>query len=160
MADGFLSPEGKFYEKTEVYHAETARRILGGDRENPDPVSELIRRGYLALIEFRTPGSTVSLQPDLDYVIGRRGGALTDAQINWLREHTRELSSHQQYTVNMDREGIFRDLELSDIRNYPFCEECPYRRQRMDWCGGKLSEEPGECGGCIPKSEYLEEKRR
>ena len=81
MADGFLSPEGEFFEKTETYHAETARRILGGDQENSEPVSELIRRGYLAMIEFRAPDSRVSLQPDLDYVLGKRDGVLTEIQI-------------------------------------------------------------------------------
>ena len=151
MADGFLSPEGQFYEKKESYHAETARRILGGDRENPDPVSELLRRGYLALIEFRTPDSAVSLQPDLDYVIGRRDGTLTEAQVRWLKEHTPELSNHQQYTINMDQEGIFGDLELSDIRIYPFCGECPHQKIRLEWCGGKLSAEPEECVICPVK---------
>ena len=29
MADGFLAPTGRFYPKTENFHAQTARAILG-----------------------------------------------------------------------------------------------------------------------------------
>ena len=32
MADGFLAPTGKFYPKTENFHAQTARAILGQER--------------------------------------------------------------------------------------------------------------------------------
>ena len=34
MADGFLAPTGKFYPKTENFHAQTARAILGPDGQN------------------------------------------------------------------------------------------------------------------------------
>lgn len=148
MADGFLSPEGEFFEKTETYHAETARRILGGDQENSEPVSELIRRGYLAMIEFRAPDSRVSLQPDLDYVLGKRDGVLTEIQIAWLKEHLEKLSRHQQYTVNMDTTGIFKDLQLGRVKIYPACKECEELAARMAWCEGRREEEPKPCMRC------------
>lgn len=148
MADGFLSPAGEFFEKKEAYHAETARRVLGGDKENLDPVSELIRQGYLALIEFRAPNGTVSLQPDLDYVLGKRDGRLTDAQLEWLEEHQEELSRHQLFTINMDQEGIFRDLILGRVKICPACEQCPVRAERMTWCEGRGEEEPEICQNC------------
>ena len=37
MADGFLAPTGKFYPKTENFHAQTARAILGPDGQTDDP---------------------------------------------------------------------------------------------------------------------------
>lgn len=148
MADGFLSPEGEFFEKTEAYHGETARRILGSGYKDPEPLSELIRRGYLAMIEFRAPNGSVSLQPDLDYVLGKRSGELTEAQIKWLTEHRDELTRHQQYTINMDREGLFRNLEISEVKMFTVCETCPVRGERMAWCEGRDTDEPQDCGIC------------
>lgn len=155
MADGFLSPEGKFFEKTEAYHAEAARRILGKDYKGTDPVSELIRQGYLALIEFRAPHGTVSLQPDLDYVLGKRNGQLSEPQKQWLQEHLNELTVHQQYTINMDQDGIFKDLEISNVRLYDACRGCPIRPGRLAWCEGKLPEEPYDCRVCDKISDNL-----
>lgn len=148
MADGFLSPEGIFYEKTEAYHGETARRILGGDGKSTDPLSELIRGGYLAMIEFRAPNGSVSLQPDLDYVIGKREGVLTELQREWLERHREELTRHQQYTINMDQSGIFRDVEISNVKMYPACDTCPIKAERMAWCEGRDVEEPQPCRVC------------
>ena len=36
MADGFLAPTGKFYPKTENFHAQTARAILGSDGQTDE----------------------------------------------------------------------------------------------------------------------------
>ena len=41
MADGFLAPTGKFYPKTENFHAQTARAILGQDGQTDEPIQEL-----------------------------------------------------------------------------------------------------------------------
>ena len=49
MADGFLAPTGKFYPKTENFHAQTARAILGQDGQTDEPIQELLRRGYIYL---------------------------------------------------------------------------------------------------------------
>ena len=43
MADGFLAPTGKFYPKTENFHAQTARAILGSDGQTDEPIQELLR---------------------------------------------------------------------------------------------------------------------
>lgn len=150
MADGFLSPEGEFFEKNEKedFHSMTARRILGPDYSDTDPVSELIRRGYLSLIEFRAPGGLKSIQPDLDYVIGKRSGMLTDAQKEWLELHQDWLTRHQQYTINMDENGIFKDYELNDVKMYLVCDVCPLRDTRKLWCDGRNIKEPDDCGEC------------
>lgn len=149
MADGFLSPDGIFYEKKEAYHGETARRILGDAGEHPDPVRELIQAGYLAMIEFRAPNGTVSLHPDMDYILARRDGKLTSGQQEWLYRNTASLSRHQQYTVNMAQEGIFRDIVLNGVKTYLACEHCPASRERREWCDGKNPGEPELCSKCI-----------
>lgn len=148
MADGFLSPDGDFFEKNENFHSETARRILGTDYSDTDPISELIRRGYLSLIEFRAPGGTKSTQPDLDYVIGKRAGTLTNPQKEWLQAYQNELTRHQQYTINMDRDGIFRDYELNEIMMYSVCGVCPLENTRRAWCEGRNVKEPADCRIC------------
>lgn len=149
MADGFLSPDGIFYEKKEAFHAEAARRILGDTGEHPDPVRELIQAGYLAMIEFRAPNGTVSLQPDMDYILARRDGKLTPQQLEWLKKNTEMLSKHQQYVVNMAREGIFEEIVLNGVKTYMACAHCPASKERQDWCDGKNPEEPALCGKCI-----------
>ena len=50
MADGFLAPTGKFYPKTENFHAQTARAILGPDGQTDAPIQELLRRGYILFV--------------------------------------------------------------------------------------------------------------
>ena len=52
MADGFLAPTGKFYPKTENFHAQTARAILGPDGQTDEPIQELLRRGYILFVGF------------------------------------------------------------------------------------------------------------
>ena len=47
MADGFLAPTGRFYPKTENFHAQTARAILGPEGQTDEPIQELLRRGYI-----------------------------------------------------------------------------------------------------------------
>ena len=56
MADGFLAPTGKFYPKTENFHAQTARAILGPDGQTDEPIQELLRRGYILFVGFHKPG--------------------------------------------------------------------------------------------------------
>ncbi|MDD3278861.1 MAG: ketopantoate reductase family protein [Lachnospiraceae bacterium] len=148
MADGFLSPEGLFYEKREAYHAETARRVLGGDMNHPDPVRELIARGFIAFIEFRAPDGKVSLQPDLDYVLGKRDGSVTTYQMQWIRKHMDEISQHQQYTINMAREGIFADVHISGVQMYHGCKNCENEKERKEWCLGRTASEPEACSCC------------
>ena len=72
MADGFLAPTGKFYPKTENFHAQTARAILGPDGQTDEPIQELLRRGYILFVGFHKP------------------------------EHTEELSRKQQFDINND----------------------------------------------------------
>lgn len=153
MADGFLSPDGLFYEKEEAYHAETARRVLGGDMENPDPVRELISRGYIAFIEFRAQDGKVSLQPDLDYVLGKRDGEITDAQMDWINKHVAEISLHQQYTVNMAQDGLFADVQLSNVKMWDYCGQCSHSAKRKSWCFGRGDSEPEACTRC----EFIKE---
>ena len=38
MADGFLAPTGRFYPKTENFHAQTARAILGPEGQTDEPI--------------------------------------------------------------------------------------------------------------------------
>ena len=47
MADGFLAPTGKFYPKTENFHAQTARAILG-----PDGQTDERSRSFCAAVIF------------------------------------------------------------------------------------------------------------
>ena len=47
MADGFLAPTGKFYPKTENFHAQTARAILGPDGQTDEPI-----RSFCAAVIF------------------------------------------------------------------------------------------------------------
>lgn len=73
MADGFLAPTGKFYPKTENFHAQTARAILGQDGQTDEPIQELLRRGYILFVGFHKPGEPENLHADMDYVLGDRG---------------------------------------------------------------------------------------
>ena len=61
MADGFLAPTGKFYPKTENFHAQTARAILGPDGQTDEPIQELLRRGYILFVGFHKPGEPEEL---------------------------------------------------------------------------------------------------
>ena len=56
MADGFLAPTGRFYPKTENFHAQTARAILGPEGQTDEPIQELLRRGYILFVGFHKPG--------------------------------------------------------------------------------------------------------
>ena len=58
MADGFLAPTGKFYPKTENFHAQTARAILGQDGQTDEPIQELLRRGYCRIPQTRRTGKS------------------------------------------------------------------------------------------------------
>lgn len=152
MADGFLSGDGRFYEKTEAYHAETARRVLGDEHmQVEDPIRELVKQGYIAFIEFRIPGEEhgKSLHPDLDYVICSHSHTVTPSQERWIREHTEEISRRQQYLINSDTEQSFRSLVISDTRLCPECAECPAGKEREKWCGAEIPEEPAECQMCL-----------
>ena len=62
MADGFLAPTGKFYPKTENFHAQTARAILGQDGQTDEPIQELLRRGYILFVGFHKPGEPEECQ--------------------------------------------------------------------------------------------------
>lgn len=73
MADGFLAPTGKFYPKTENFHAQTARAILGPDGQTDEPIQELLRRGYILFVGFHKPGEPENLHADMDYVLGGPG---------------------------------------------------------------------------------------
>ncbi len=74
MADGFLAPTGKFYPKTENFHAQTARAIFRfQDGQTDEPIQELLRRGYILFVGFHKPGEPENLHADMDYVLGETG---------------------------------------------------------------------------------------
>ena len=102
MADGFLAPTGKFYPKTENFHAQTARAILGPDGQTDEPIQELLRRGYILFVGFHKPGEPENLHADMDYVLGGPGYPATEGQKAWIAEHTEELSRKQQFDINND----------------------------------------------------------
>ena len=66
MADGFLAPTGRFYPKTENFHAQTARAILGPEGQTDEPIQELLRRGYILFVGFHKPGEPENLHADMD----------------------------------------------------------------------------------------------
>lgn len=148
MADGFLSPDGIFYEKEETYHAETARRILKAGSDVLEPIQELLRQGYLAFIEFRNPLAKESLQPDLDYVLCSHSHVLTGQQKMWLEQNKDQISRRQQFYINKDHSYAFRDLKLSDVEMYGECEGCTAETERMKWCNAERTELPEECRSC------------
>lgn len=148
MADGFLAPDGTFYAKEETYHADTARRILHAGKEVLEPIQELLRHGYIAFIEFRTPMAKESLQPDLDYVLCSHGHTLTAGQEKWLREHCSEISRRQQYDINRDEEYTFRGLEISNVKMYGTCGQCAEQEERLRWCNAQREELPAKCREC------------
>lgn len=112
---------------------------------------ELISQGYIAFIEFRAQDGKVSLQPDLDYVLGKRDGTITDAQMEWINSHLEEISRHQPYTVNMAGDGLFGNTQISDVRMWDFCKECEHSDARKEWCFGRAEAEPEACICCEEK---------
>ena len=115
MADGFLAPTGKFYPKTENFHAQTARAILGQDGQTDEPIQELLRRGYILFVGFHKPGEPENLHADMDYVLGGPGYPATEGQKAWIAEHTEELSRKQQFDINND-ETNFENFYISNVR--------------------------------------------
>ena len=116
MADGFLAPTGKFYPKTENFHAQTARAILGPDGQTDEPIQELLRRGYILFVGFHKPGEPENLHADMDYVLGGPGYPATEGQKAWIAEHTEELSRKQQFDINNDETTFERLLH----------QQCPH----------------------------------
>ena len=123
MADGFLAPTGKFYPKTENFHAQTARAILGSDGQTDEPIQELLRRGYILFVGFHKPGEPENLHADMDYVLGGPGYPATEGQKAWIAEHTEELSRKQQFDINND-ETTFENFYISNVRMFPWCKGC------------------------------------
>lgn len=152
MADGFLSPDGTFYEKEETYHAETARRILKAGKDVLEPIQELLRLGYIAFIEFRKPQSKENLQPDLDYVLCAHSHTLTPEQKSWLNAHRNEISRRQQFCINKDDAYTFKDLQISDVAMYARCAGCPEQEERLRWCNAEREDLPEKCINCPYKS--------
>lgn len=148
MADGFLSPDGTFFEKEETYHAETARRILKAGSDVLEPIQELLRQGYIAFIEFRNPLAKESLQPDLDYVLCSHSHVLTKAQNAWLQSNKEQISRRQQFYINKDNSYTFQELTLSDVEMYEACEGCDMEPERMKWCNAERAELPEQCEHC------------
>lgn len=128
MADGFLAPTGKFYPKTENFHAQTARAILGPDGQTDEPIQELLRRGYILFVGFHKPGEPENLHADMDYVLGGPGYPATEGQKAWIAEHTEELSRKQQFDINND-ETNFENFYISNVRMFPWCKGVPKRKR-------------------------------
>ena len=118
MADGFLAPTGRFYPKTENFHAQTARAILGPEGQTDEPIQELLRRGYILFVGFHKPGEPENLHADMDYVLGGPGHPATEGQKAWIAEHVEELSGKQQFDINND-EITFQRFYISNIRMFP-----------------------------------------
>lgn len=123
MADGFLAPTGRFYPKTENFHAQTARAILGPEGQTDEPIQELLRRGYILFVGFHKPGEPENLHADMDYVLGGPGHPATEGQKAWIAEHVEELSGKQQFDINND-EITFQRFYISNIRMFPWCRGC------------------------------------
>lgn len=147
MADGFLAPDGIFYPKTENFHAQTARIILGADGQTEEPIQELLRRGYILFVGFHKPGEAENLQSDMDYVLGGPGHPATAEQKEWIAGHTEELSQKQQFDINND-ETTFKRFYISKIRMYPWCEGCAVEKERERWGNAQSEEKPGRCSAC------------
>ncbi|MDY2937013.1 MAG: hypothetical protein SOT28_01655 [Fusicatenibacter sp.] len=149
MADGFLAPDGTFYLKKETYHAETARRLLNDDGKWEEPIQELLRRGFIIFIEFKRPDGKEKLQQsDMDFVLAAQNYTPTEEQLNWISEHYEELTRKQQYDINRDEERAFRNVRISTVRMFPWCENCESREEREKWCSAKLLDKPASCCAC------------
>lgn len=128
MADGFLAPTGKFYPKTENFHAQTARAILGPDGQTDEPIQELLRRGYILFVGFHKPGEPENLHADMDYVLGGPGYPATEGQKAWIAEHTEELSRKQQFDINND-ETTLRNFTSAMSACFPGAKGVPKRKR-------------------------------
>ena len=147
MADGFLAPTGKFYPKTENFHAQTARVILGPDGQTDEPIQELLRRGYILFVGFHKPGEPENLHADMDYVLGGPGYPATEGQKAWIAEHTEELSRKQQFDINND-ETTFENFYISNVRMFPWCKGCAEEKARDLWGNAQSEEKPKRCDAC------------
>jgi len=147
MADGFLAPTGKFYPKTENFHAQTARAILGQDGQTDEPIQELLRRGYILFVGFHKPGEPENLHADMDYVLGGPGYPATKGQKAWIAEHTEELSRKQQFDINND-ETNFENFYISNVRMFPWCKGCAEEKARDLWGNAQSEEKPKRCDAC------------
>ena len=128
MADGFLAPTGKFYPKTENFHAQTARAILGQDGQTDEPIQELLRRGYILFVGFHKPGEPENLHADMDYVLGGPGYPATEGQKAWIAEHTEELSRKQQFDINNDETNL-RTFTSAMSACFPGAKGVPKRKR-------------------------------
>ena len=135
MADGFLAPTGRFYPKTENFHAQTARAILGPEGQTDEPIQELLRRGYILFVGFHKPGEPENLHADMDYVLGGPGHPATEGQKAWIAEHVEELSGKQQFDIN-------------NIRMFPWCRGCAEEKARELWGNAQSEEKPKRCDAC------------
>ena len=138
MADGFLAPTGRFYPKTDNFHAQTARAILGPDGQTDEPIQELLRRGYILFVGFHKPGEPENLHADMDYVLGGPGHPATEGQKAWIAEHVEELSGKQQFDINND-EITFQRFYISNIRMFPWCRGCAEEKARELWGNAQKS---------------------
>ena len=120
----FLAPTGKFYPKTENFHAQTARAILGPDGQTDEPIQELLRRGYILFCRIpQTRANRKISMPIMDYVLGGPGYPATEGAEGLIAEHTEELSRKQQFDINND-ETNFEKFYISNVRMFPRCKGC------------------------------------
>ena len=147
MADGFLAPTGRFYPKSENFHAQTARAILGPEGQTDEPIQELLRRGYILFVGFHKPGEPENLHADMDYVLGGPGHPATEGQKAWIAEHVEELSGKQQFDINND-EITFQRFYISNIRMFPWCRGCAEEKARELWGNAQSEEKPKRCDAC------------
>ncbi|MCI5650063.1 MAG: hypothetical protein MR332_11660 [Fusicatenibacter sp.] len=149
MADGFLAADGTFYPKQETYHAETARKLLGDQEKCAEPLQELLRRGYIIFIEFKRPDGKEKLQQsDMDFVLAGQKHTPTREQLAWIYEHCEELTRKQQYDINKDEERAFRDITVSSVRLFPWCDNCESKGEREKWCSAQILDKPEACSAC------------
>lgn len=128
MADGFLAPTGKFYPKTENFHAQTARAILGSDGQTDEPIQELLRRGYILFVGFHKPGEPENLHADMDYVLGGPGYPATEGRRPGLQNIQKSCRESSSLTSTTTRQPL-RTFTSAMSACFPGAKGVPKRKR-------------------------------
>ena len=148
MADGFLAPTGKFYPKTENFHAQTARAILGPDGQTDEPIQELFapRLYFICRIPTNQANRKISMPiwitSSADRGIRRPKGRRPGLQN--IRKSCRESSSLTSTTTRQ----TLRTFYISNVRMFPWCKGCAEEKARDLWGNAQSEEKPKRCDAC------------